>query len=437
MAADEPAAAVHETGQESARAAPAPALRVGVLVDLPLTPGAGGHVKCWQRLAEAAVDHPDRLDLTVHFQGGEPGEITLSPSVRYRLLPPVLSSARFVPDMPDHTDLARRHPMLARALTGYNVIHTTDAFFCYARTAMRFARRHGVPVVSSIHTNTPEYARIATGRLIDRTLGTGVAGHVAKDVLRMPHWVRFVLERRLARHLASVTSAMGSYAAPAGLAQGYRHCGIALRRGLDRERFSPCRRDRPWFEQRCSLPAGQLIALYAGKLDAHKNVPLLAPAIAAARRAGAPVHLVCAGDGGEGPALAAALGQSLTCLGSLPQDELARAYASADLFLFPSMIDESGNAAVEALAAGLPALLAAGSGVATRMADCAGLRVLPGDDPAAWAAAIVELAAQPERRAALGRAARAYVEARVPTWREVLEQDLLPVWQHAAGRRQC
>jgi hypothetical protein len=68
------------------------------------------------------------------------------------------------------------------------------------------------------------------------------------------------------------------------------------------------------------------------------------------------------------------------------------------------------------------------------MADCPGLRVLPGDDPAVWAAAIAELAAAPGRLAAMGRAARAYVEARVPDWAEVLNEDLLPVWQMAAAR---
>jgi len=58
--------------------------------------------------------------------------------------------------------------------------------------------------------------------------------------------------------------------------------------------------------------------------------------------------------------------------------------------------------------------------------------VLPGDDPEGWAAAIVELAAAPERLHRMWRAARAYVEARVPTWREVLVEDLLPVWRAAA-----
>jgi hypothetical protein len=48
---------------------PGQPLKVGVLVDLALTQEAGGHAKCWQRIAEAAVDYADRLDLTVHFNG--------------------------------------------------------------------------------------------------------------------------------------------------------------------------------------------------------------------------------------------------------------------------------------------------------------------------------------------------------------------------------
>src|SRR5690242_19882815 len=70
-------------------AAPDRPLRVGVLVDLAYAPSAGGHVKCWQRLAEAAVEIPEALDLTVHFHGPEKRDVPLSPSVRYALLPPV------------------------------------------------------------------------------------------------------------------------------------------------------------------------------------------------------------------------------------------------------------------------------------------------------------------------------------------------------------
>jgi glycosyltransferase involved in cell wall biosynthesis len=414
-------------------AVPRRRLKVGVLVDLVLTPEAGGHVKCWQRIAEAAVGFADRLDLTVHFNGREPRVVELSPTVRYSVLPPVFSTALLIRDVPDHTDLAPWHPRLARALAAYDVIHTTDAFFCYARTASRFARRHGTPLVSSIHTNTPEYARITTEKLLERTFGRGLAYRAANDVLALPSLISLLLERRLTKHLTRVTSALGSYGG--GLDDRFhdRHCGISLRRGLDRALFSPERRDRAWFEARFGLPSGRLIAMYAGKLNAGKNVPLLPPVIAGARRAGLPVHLFCAGSGAERGALETALGPALTCAGTLDQDELARAYASADLFLFPSVIDESGNAAVEALASGLPVLLAGGSGVATRMADCAGLRVLPGSAPRAWIEAIAELAGAPQRRSEMARAARAYVEARVPSWAEVVAEDLLPVWQAAAA----
>jgi glycosyltransferase involved in cell wall biosynthesis len=411
-----------------------PPLKVGVLVDLALTTEAGGHVKCWQRLAEAATGYGDRLDLTVHFNGPESRRIELSPSVRYVLLPPVFSTARLIRHVPDHTDLAPWHPRLAQLLAGYDVIHTTDAFFCYARTAARFARRRGVPMVSSIHTNTPEYARITTARLLENALGRGMAYRVANDRLALPGRVSSLLERRLIRHLESVTFAMGSYGGDPDTRYAARHSGVSLRRGLDRGLFSPARRDRAWFEARFGIPSDQLIVMYAGKLDAGKNVPLLVPILQQARQMRVAAHLFCAGAGSEREALEAALGPAVTCPGPLAQEELARAYASADIFLFPSMIDESGNAAVEALASGLPTLLAAGNGVASRMADCAGLRVLPGDRPEAWAAAIAELAAAPERRIAMGRAARLYVEACVPSWADVLVEDLMPVWQRVAAR---
>jgi glycosyltransferase involved in cell wall biosynthesis len=412
-------------------------LKVGVLVDLTLSQDAGGHVKCWERIAEAATGYGDRLDLTVHFNGPALRRIELSPSVRYVLLPTVLSTKRLVRGVPDHTDLAPWHPRLARMLSDYDVIHTTDAFFCYAHTATRFSRRHGVPVVSSIHTNTPEYARITVEHLLGRWLGSGAAYRLASKGLDLPGLVSRRLQKRLQNHLGRVAMAMASYGdAPEDKAAGW-HCGVSLRRGLDRALFSPARRDRAWLETRFGLPPGQFVAMYAGKLNTGKNVQLLAPAVTEARRRGLPVHLLCPGKGDLHDSLLEQLGGAVTLPGVLAQDELARALASADLFLFPSTIDESGNAAVEALAAGLPALLAGGSGVAVRMADCLAVRVLPGDDATAWAAAIAALAADPRHCRELGTMARAYIETEVPSWEEVVIEDLLPVWREAAASRRA
>jgi glycosyltransferase involved in cell wall biosynthesis len=213
-----------------------------------------------------------------------------------------------------------------------------------------------------------------------------------------------------------------------------------LRRGFDRELFNPERRDRAWLERRFGVPPGHFVVMYAGKINHGKNVPLLAPAIELARRmaaraGGAPIHLFCAGKGDERDALAARLGDAVTLPGVLPQEELARAYASVDLFAFPSVIDEAGNVGLEALASGLPALFASGCGVAARTADCAAVQVLPGDAPDRWATAIAALAAAPERCRELGALARAYIEANVPSWGQVVAEDLLPVWRQAAMAR--
>jgi glycosyltransferase involved in cell wall biosynthesis len=265
--------------------------------------------------------------------------------------------------------------------------------------------------------------------------GDGVLYRLASHHLGFPRRVGRVLERRLQRHLERVTMAMASYAATPDDGFAGRHCKVSLRRGFDRMRFSPALCDRRWLEQRFGVPPGQFVVMYAGKINSGKNAPLLGPAIELARQAGAPVHLFCAGKGDQSDALAQRLGDAVTLPGVLPQDELARVYASVDLFAFPSMIDEAGLAALEAMASGLPVLIGMGSGVAKRMADCSAVRVLPGGEPQRWAEAIVELAAEPARCRELGALARAYIEAEVPSWSEVIAEDLLPVWQAAAASR--
>ena len=149
-------------------------IRVAALVDLPRSPQAGGHVKCWERLADAAADGELPLDLTVYFSGRQRTEV-LGPGARLAHLPPMLSTAqlKFLPYVPDHTDLAPYHPRLARELAGYDVIHTTDAFFAFARTAESVSRRRGAPLTTSFHTDTPSYPRIFTRQTIEARFGSG------------------------------------------------------------------------------------------------------------------------------------------------------------------------------------------------------------------------------------------------------------------------
>jgi glycosyltransferase involved in cell wall biosynthesis len=410
-------------------------LRVGVLVDLAWSKQAGGHVKCWERLSRAATELGGALDLTIHFSGAASARQELADNVRYIIEPPVFSTAslRFLAHVPDHTDLAPWHPRLARALGHYDVIHTTDAYFAYARTALRFAGARGVPLVNSVHTNTPEYTRLYTGLTIERLVGKGAIARLLHGRLDVAGRAEARMRRRLLAHQMRCRFVLVSRRdelAACGSAMPGR-VGL-LRRGIDRNFFHPDQRDRAWLQQRFGIGREEIVLLFAGRIDSGKNVGLLVEAARALQAQGAPVHLFCAGEGSERAAIRASLGERASCPGNLAPEELAPLYASADIFAFPSAIEEFANVVPEALASGLPVLLCDSSAMAGCIRGAGAGFALPVQAPQAWREVIAMLAACPERRAHVARAARHLAEAELPSWREVLEQDLMPRWRDAA-----
>jgi len=418
--------------------APARPLRVGVLVDLPFGPHSGGHVKCWTRLAEAAGRRGGDLDLTVYFTGNEPREIRLADNVRYAIVPAVFSTARvgFLSHVPDHTDLARWHPRIARALGAFDVIHTTDGYFTYARTALRVARRRRIPLVNSVHTNTPEYARIFTAQTIDRLFGPGVMARVLRGGLRLPEFV----ERRMLRQLDGFHRACDFVlvSRPSQLEAASRALPgrvALLRRGIEHQLFRPANRDRGWLASQFGIAPEKTVVLYVGRLNHAKNVGLVADAVATLVERGVPVHLVCAGEGGERATILERLGPHASCPGNLAPETLSTIYASSDLFAFPSEIEEYANVVLEALASGLPVMVSERSSMGRLLIENVTGLVLPGGDAGAWAEAIAALIADPARRRDMSHAARAYAERRLPSWDDVLATDLLPHWREVTERR--
>ncbi len=414
-------------------------LRVGVLVDLAWTPLAGGHVKCWERLAEAAATMPEALDLTVHFSGAEDAVHRQAANVRYRVHPPVFSSARlpFLSHVPDHTDLAPWHPGLARALAGYDLVHTTDAFFAFARTALRVARRRGIPLVNSIHTDTPGYTRVFTGQTIQRLVGGGWLGRLLVERLRLPERAGAGMEARLARHQAACAQVLVSRPEERDKALSVlppERIGL-LRRGIDMDAFTPAKRDRGLLRERFGIAEDRVLLLFAGRVDRGKNVMTLARAVRRLLDDGAPVHLLCAGRGGDIPAILEILGDRATCPGPVPQAELQALYAAADLFAFPSEHEVFANVVNEALASGAPVAMTDKIGMEHMIDADTGTVVADSGNPEAWAAALAPLVGDRGRLAAMRAAARARAEALLPTWRDVLAEDLLPRWRRAVAEK--
>ncbi len=194
-------------------------------------------------------------------------------------------------------------------------------------------------------------------------------------------------------------------------------------RGVDLARFDPGLRTPGM------LPAGVINVLYAGRLTSEKGIELLADAFLAARWRDPRLHLVLAGGGPEEDRLRERLGEHVSFLGWLEGEALARAYASADLFLFASRTDTFGQVILEAQASGLPVVAVAEGGPLSLITG-GETGVLAPADADALAEALLSLVAAPLRAERIRRAALAAVRGR--TWEAALEQ-LAAGYQIALG----
>jgi glycosyltransferase involved in cell wall biosynthesis len=409
-------------------------IRVAALVDLPRSPESGGHVKCWERLAYAAADADLPLDLTVYFSGSNPPE-ALGLGARMEHLPPVFSSAhlKFLPYVPDHTDLAPYHPSLARELANYDVIHTTDAFFAFARTAESMSRRRDIPLTTSFHTDTPSYTRIFTRQTIEARFGASWPAKKLIDDWNFPERQGRRMDQRLVQHISRCSFVAATRAGDHDLASsilGRSRVG-SLRLGIDKRMFGPHRADRARIEAEFGVPPGQIVVLFVGRLDVGKNIHTLVDAIATLRAQGAPLHVITAGVGPAADEIRRKLGPAATVAGFVEPDDLARLYASVDLVALASEVEIRSMVGVEAMASGCPVLVSKKSGVAELFDFTSAMWVVE-SGAAAWAAALGKIASCSPARADMRRAALDYARRQLAGWREVLEEDLFSLWREAA-----
>lgn len=126
-----------------------------------------------------------------------------------------------------------------------------------------------------------------------------------------------------------------------------------LPRGLDTTLFHPTRRSAEYWTSR-GIPAGQRVLLYVGRVSKEKDLDVIVAAWP--RLAGQNAALAFVGDGPYLKELRQLLPDAVFT-GALSGEALAGAFASADLFLFPSTTDTFGNVIIEAMASGLPCIV--------------------------------------------------------------------------------
>ena len=259
-------------------------------------------------------------------------------------------------------------------------VHTEGALGLVGR---RYARDRKLPLVTSFHTNFPQYSQ-----------------HYGVGFLAPAVWRWLMRFHRPAALTLTPGEAVRDDLVRRGIAQA-----VVWGRGVDTQLFHPGQRDphwRSWLARDADTP----IVLHVGRLALEKNLGVL---IAAWRRArdllDGRAAFAAAGEGPVARSIAAGL-PFVRLLGFLPRPHLAKLFASADVCVFPSHTETCGLVALEAMA----------SGVAVVAADAGGLResiqhgvtgvLVPPHDPRGYADAIADLVRDPTRRFALGAAAR-------------------------------
>ncbi|MEO5588470.1 MAG: glycosyltransferase family 1 protein [Gemmatimonadaceae bacterium] len=131
-------------------------------------------------------------------------------------------------------------------------------------------------------------------------------------------------------------------------------------RGVDSTRFNPARRSMEW-RQSVGIEHDEVVVLFVSRLVMEKGLDVLGDVLAQLSQRGVRHRALIVGDGPERGNLEHRLPNAIFT-GTLGGDELATAYASSELFFFPSETETFGNVTLEALASGLPAVVANATG---------------------------------------------------------------------------
>ncbi len=280
-------------------------------------------------------------------------------------------------------------------------------------TAMATARILQVPLWGTYHTALPQYAQYLT-----------------QDQM---------IVELMWRYMAWFYNQMDLIYVPSlSTAEELRERGVdgdkmrIFPRGVDLQLFHPDKRNG-FLEKRFRVKDAVKL-LYVGRVSKEKNMEILGRVFKALIRNHPDLHLVVVGDGPYLEEMQQDLaGTPCTFTGYLQGEDLAAAYASCDLFLFPSTTDTFGNVVLEAQASGVPVIVTDTGGPQENVIPGKTGLVVQGDNEESLFEAVQSLLAQPDRLQTMGRAARRYMDERS------FDAAFHATWQlfeeHACGQR--
>ena len=289
-----------------------------------------------------------------------------------------------------------------------NIVHIASPDFASHR-AVTWARQRDIPAVASVHTRFETYLAYYHLEMFEPA-------------------VRAAL-RRLYRRCDALLVPAESTAAVLRAQRMNRNIAI-WSRGVDRQQFHPGRRDIDW-RRSLGIADDELVLAFLGRIVMEKGLDVFAAVHDELNRRGIAHKVLVIGEGPARPLFEKALPAGIF-VGHQEGPNLARALASADLFLNPSITETFGNVTLEAMACALPVVAAAATGANSLVRDGeTGTLAEPGDI-CALAGAVAAYAADPALRVAHGAAGLAY--AKTQDW-DVINAAVLKTYARAIERR--
>jgi glycosyltransferase involved in cell wall biosynthesis len=266
-------------------------------------------------------------------------------------------------------------------------------------TALLAAKILDLKTVGIYHTDFPQYVRILTQDNYMETLAWGYMQwfYSQLDVVYVnsEHYRQRWIERGISPERLKI-----------------------FPRGIDTALFAPTHRNPEFWKKRGKKP-GELGLLYVGRVSKEKNIDIAVAAIRKLSGEGLPVRLLIVGDGPYLRELRQEVPEACFT-GYLRSAELATAYASSDIFVFPSTTDTFGNVVLEAKAAGLPCVVSDRGGPCELVSDGIDGFVTRALDVGDFARVLRLLCKDAELRTKMGREARNRVENR--NWNHAFRQ---------------
>lgn len=205
--------------------------------------------------------------------------------------------------------------------------------------AMRWAQSNDVQIVSSYHTHFTSYLKYYNLELLE---GLG--------------WKYLAWFYSQCKHIYVPSPSMADELNEQGIEDGIR----IWARGVDTEQFSPDYRDMQWRES-IGFKDSDKVVTFVSRLVWEKNLQTFVDTIKKLQQTRSNIRAMIVGDGPAKKELEHMLPEA-HFTGFVTGDELSRAYASSDVFLFPSETETFGNVTLEAMSSGLPCVVADATG---------------------------------------------------------------------------